>query len=348
MAAELAAAAPTRAARPAPPLVSIVIKCFNEEQNIERCIRSLMAQAGCDAEIILADCMSSDRTVEIARRFPIRIVQLTDPATRGCGAAAQLGWQHARGAYLFVIDADMQLCPGFLPAALQALERDPSLAGIGGVLIEMSPAVEFVERLRRPHSNNRPGFATRLTGAVVYRMAAFRADGYFMDRNLHSHEELDLGLRLRARGWRLRVLPTANVWHFGHVDPLLRLQIRRWQTRAADGNGELLRALLARADRGGIWTGIKACRYQLLIIAWWLLLLGTGGLAARGLCWPGSIALLGSLPFVLLLLRKRDLRRAMHSLCTWHIVAAGLIRGFAAKRVTPDLPLPSLLLNEPP
>lgn len=348
MAPELAAAELKRAVPPATPLVSIVIKCLNEEKNIERCIWSLLTQAGCDAEIILADCLSSDRTVEIARRFPIRIVQLLDPATRGCGAAGQLGWQHARGEFLCLLDADMQLCPGFLPAALDALERDASLAGVGGLLIEMSSALEYRERLRRPNSDTRPGFAQMLAGLVVYRMAALGQDGYFMDRNLKSQEELDAGLRLRARGWRLRILPLANVWHFGHADPSLHLHLRRWRSQMSDGWGQLLRAAVVRARRpADLTSSLVACRFQLVTIGWWTLLWILLALAASGHPLGVLAPITFALPFVALLVRKRELERVLHSFVGWNITAAGLLRGLASRRVPPRTPLPSIVLQEP-
>ncbi len=345
---ELAAAVPKRVAPPTNPLVSIVIKCLNEEKNIERCIRSLMTQAGCDAEIILADCLSSDRTIEIARGFPIRIVQLLDPATRGCAAAGQLGWQYARGEFLCLLDADMQLCPGFLPAALDALERDPSLAGVGGVLIEMSSAIEYRERLRRPNSDMHPGFVQRLTGLVVYRMAALGQDGYFMDRNLKAQEELDAGLRLRARGWRLRILPLANVWHYGHTNSSLRLHVRRWRSQVSDGGGQLLRAAVARAKRpADLTSSLLACRFQLLTIGWWTLLCILLAVAGSGHPLGVLAPIVFGLPFTALLVRKRDLTRVLHSFIGWNITAAGLLRGLASRRVPPRERLPSIALQEP-
>jgi glycosyltransferase involved in cell wall biosynthesis len=53
-----------------PPRVSGVVICFNEEETIERCLESL---AWCD-EIVVVDSGSTDRTLEIARRFTPRVI----------------------------------------------------------------------------------------------------------------------------------------------------------------------------------------------------------------------------------------------------------------------------------
>ena len=333
------------------PQISAVIKCLNEERNIGRCLRAAMARlAAYDAEIILADCLSSDRTIEIARQFPVRIVQLTDPATRRCGAAAQLGWQYANGQMILLMDADMELCPGFLEAAVAALQDDPGLAGVGGRLIEMSSAMEFRERMLRASPDERPGVVRRISGCVLYRRSAISQDGYLMDRNLHNMEEFEAGLRLRRRGWRLQVLPVAAVRHHGHPDPALALLAKRWRTRFFDGYGEMLRAHLGRtSEPGALLEGIAACRFQLLTIAWWLALAALALAAATRPPWFAiGLACLLPAPALLLLHRKRDVARAMHAWCVWQVSAAALIRGLLAPRTPPTRPLPARVLQEAP
>src|SRR5262245_60437822 len=92
------------------PTVSIIIKALNEEQHIGAAIESaLTILESIDGEVILADSKSTDRTMEIARRYPIKIVQLNSSADRSWGAGAQLGFQYSSGRYLCLIDGDMRL-----------------------------------------------------------------------------------------------------------------------------------------------------------------------------------------------------------------------------------------------
>ncbi len=77
--------------------MTIGIKAFNEERHIAASLASAVDAADfLGAEVILADSGSVDRTVEIARQFPVRIIQLADPTERSCGAGAQLAFQDAR------------------------------------------------------------------------------------------------------------------------------------------------------------------------------------------------------------------------------------------------------------
>lgn len=54
------------------PKISVVIITFNEEQNIERCLRSVQRVAD---EVIVVDSYSTDRTEEIARKFNVTFIQ---------------------------------------------------------------------------------------------------------------------------------------------------------------------------------------------------------------------------------------------------------------------------------
>ena len=159
------------------PTVSIVIKAFNEERHIAGAIESaLAALAGIDGEIILADGASTDRTVSIAEKYPVKIVRLDKTADRSCGAGAQLGFQYSRGEFICLMDGDMHLRRSFLAAGLGALRENPALAGVGGAVVDHdADNLEYAQRVRRFDPDRRPGPVTRLGGCGLYRRAAIEA-----------------------------------------------------------------------------------------------------------------------------------------------------------------------------
>ncbi|WP_413243246.1 glycosyltransferase family 2 protein, partial [Pseudomonas ogarae] len=77
---------------------------------------------------------------------------------------------------------------------------------------------------------NRIGEIDRLNGGGLYRRTAIEQVGYLSDRNLHGYEEFDLGVRLRASGWRLHRLDRSFVRHFGHAINAYALLVRRWKS----------------------------------------------------------------------------------------------------------------------
>ncbi|MEW6574054.1 MAG: glycosyltransferase family 2 protein [Bacillota bacterium] len=85
--------------------ISIIIPAYNEEQGISATLKELSATVtGLDAEIIVVDDGSSDRTVEFAQRHASTVVK--HHLNQGKGAAMRSGCRAASGNYLIFIDAD--------------------------------------------------------------------------------------------------------------------------------------------------------------------------------------------------------------------------------------------------
>ena len=325
--------------------LSVVIKAFNEEANVARTIScALAATAHLDTEIVLADSLSADNTVAIAKTFPITVVQLKHPRDRGCGSGGQLGFQHSHGRFVLLMDGDMQLQREFVDAALAMLQAEPTLAGVGGVIEDLNlENIEYRARKQRAPKDGMAGEVDRLNGGGLFRREAFESLGFATNRNLHACEELDQGLRLGARGWRLRRLPLTSVLHHGHTSPLWTLIRRRWRTRYVDGAGELLRAAWGTPHW---WAAVRSQRHPLTVLAWLCSLLIA--LAGAGLWTVGLFVVLLSLPFVLLLWRKRSLQMAAYAMLAWLVDAAGTVRGLLRRQRPPQEPLESVTISSAP
>jgi glycosyltransferase involved in cell wall biosynthesis len=319
------------------PLLSIVVKCYNEQKRIAGCLESVLAVArALDAEIIVADALSTDRTVEIARRYPVQIVQMARPGDRGCGATAQMGQQFARGEFLLLVDSDMELLPDFLPVALEAMQEDPRLASVGGRLVEMSNAAEFQERSRRYDKYLEPISASRLSGSALYRMAAIRDVGYFMNRNLYCGEELELGQRLRRRGWHLKYLPVDAVRHYGYDAAPTALLRNRWRSRYFDGYGQLLRCNWSKPYFG---ETLRVCQLYLLVIGWWSAVAGLIAAMVLGVSESALLVAVMLLPPAAASIRKRSVPRGLYAVLLWQFHAAALLRGLLRPQMDPSRPV---------
>ncbi|MCF8094818.1 MAG: glycosyltransferase family 2 protein [Desulfobacteraceae bacterium] len=82
--------------------ISVVIACFNEEDNIEACLESVKWAD----EILLVDSFSTDRTLEIASRYTDRIFQREYKSDTD-----QLNWAipQARYEWVLVVDSDERI-----------------------------------------------------------------------------------------------------------------------------------------------------------------------------------------------------------------------------------------------
>lgn len=329
--------------------VSVVIKALNEESGIVSTIESaLRAVSKVGGEVVLADSCSTDRTVELAMKYPVRIVQLANANERCCGIGPQLGYQHSRGDFIYILDGDMQMLDGFLEEALDILMQRPDVAGVGGRVVELNTdSLEYVSREQRAAAHRHVGSVDRLDGGGLYRRSAIEAAGYFSDQNLHSYEEYDLGVRLRSLGWTLWRLPQGAVTHFGHDAPPYRLLMRRWRTRYVCGLGELIRAAAGQPRLPMVLAGLTELRLYLAVIFWWAVLLSVP-------LWPSSLStrftiffLILTFPLLAMTWRKRSFEKALYAVVSWCFNAAGLVRGLLRRPRPPRAVISSRVLREP-
>src|ERR1700754_3137953 len=79
------------------PIVSVVIPCLNEAENIEACVVSALEaleESGIPGEVLVADNASEDGSAELAEAAGARVVR--EPR-RGYGSAYLAGFAAARG-----------------------------------------------------------------------------------------------------------------------------------------------------------------------------------------------------------------------------------------------------------
>jgi len=129
-------------------LVSVCLIARNEEKYIEQCLRSVKRVAD---EIILVDTGSTDRTVELARKFTDRIY--FHPWQDSFSEARNHYLTYARGKWIFQIDADEELFREDIPLIRPAL-ADPDVDAIMVQIISYSQqgqgkGVHCVERIFR-------------------------------------------------------------------------------------------------------------------------------------------------------------------------------------------------------
>jgi glycosyltransferase involved in cell wall biosynthesis len=183
--------------------LSAVVPTLNEEAWLPAAVASVRegARGGGAAEVLVADCGSTDRTAEVAGRLGCRL--LVDAALDARGPACDAGAAAAAGEVLLFLDADCRLPDGW-DVAIESALADPEVVGGGFELRLDGPQrglrlVEWINRLRYRRSRLFYG-----DQAVFVRAAAFRAAGGF--RGARILESAKLCRRLERLG-RLVLLP---------------------------------------------------------------------------------------------------------------------------------------------
>jgi GT2 family glycosyltransferase/exo-beta-1,3-glucanase (GH17 family) len=90
------------------PRISVVVCAYNEELMIEDCLTSLVCCDYPDLEVIVCDDGSTDGTLDIARRFPFRVLDLEHG---GLSRARNAGIEAATGQLVAFLDADAACHP---------------------------------------------------------------------------------------------------------------------------------------------------------------------------------------------------------------------------------------------
>ncbi|MDR2202815.1 MAG: glycosyltransferase, partial [Nitrososphaerota archaeon] len=111
------------------PKVSVIVSSMNNEETIETCLESLLAQnyPKDHIEIILVDGCSKDKTVQLAKKYPIKIYQ----TKLNCPAAYNYAQKIACHPILGFVDSDAKVEVNWLRKLVTRLD-DVDVGGVSG------------------------------------------------------------------------------------------------------------------------------------------------------------------------------------------------------------------------
>jgi len=103
-------------------LVSILIPAYNAEKWIGEALESALSQTWRQIEVIVVDDGSTDRTAEIARRYPVQVVSQEN---QGASAARNKAYSFCSGEFIQWLDADDVLAPDKIELQMAAFQERP-------------------------------------------------------------------------------------------------------------------------------------------------------------------------------------------------------------------------------
>jgi glycosyltransferase involved in cell wall biosynthesis len=117
-------------------MISVIMAAYNAAQYIEQAIESILNQTYKEFELIIVDDGSTDRTLEIARRYAaqdsrVRVLTMNHG---GVAKARNLAIEAAHYPWIAAIDADDIALPERLEKQLRAAEREPDVVVWGTYL----------------------------------------------------------------------------------------------------------------------------------------------------------------------------------------------------------------------
>ena len=106
------------------PKFSVIIPVYNVEKYIRRCITSVINQTFKDYEIIVINDGSTDNSIEIAKEFPVKIINSPHVSV---SEARNLGVKKAKGEYILFLDSDDYWDNDLLKKLTKSLKNNPDL-----------------------------------------------------------------------------------------------------------------------------------------------------------------------------------------------------------------------------
>lgn len=191
--------------------IAFVIPAYNEEALIGNCVKSVLEEvkrSGAEAEVVVVNNNSTDRTAEIAASYDgVTVVSETQ---KGLVWARRAGFEATTAELVANIDADTEVPEGWITRVFSEFEHNPELVGLSGpyVYYDLSLWNQFMVRFFYYASylvyllNRfvlRVGSMIQGGNFVIKRGAWIKAGGYDTTIAFYG-EDTDIAVRLSKIG----------------------------------------------------------------------------------------------------------------------------------------------------
>jgi GT2 family glycosyltransferase len=209
------------------PRVGVAVLNYERAADTIDCLASLR-RLSTPVDVVVVDNGSSDDSVERIKAAAPGVDVIEAGENLGFGRGNNLAIERfMSGPYDFVwlLNNDATADTGALAAMLAEAQRDAKVGAVGSVIYhaDQRDAVQtwgggsVSMRTGRSLDATAPGDRVDYITAAsaLLRVAALREVGTFDPDFFFLYEDTDLGVRLRARGWRVAVAAASRVWHRG-------------------------------------------------------------------------------------------------------------------------------------
>ncbi len=202
------------------PECTVIIRAYNEEEHIGRLLSGLLQQTVRDVEIILVDSGSTDATLSIVSRFPVKVIHIK-PEQFTFGRSLNHGCEAAASPFLIFASAHVYpVYPDWLGQMIKGFD-DPGVALVygkqrGNRHTRFSEGQQFEKMF--PESSNpeqRHPFCNNANAAV--RRSLWEEHRY--DEDLSGLEDLEWATWAVEKGYYLYYSAEAEVIHFHDESP---------------------------------------------------------------------------------------------------------------------------------
>lgn len=182
--------------------LSIIVPVYNQEKYLADAIQSALDQT-VPCEIICVNDGSTDNSLEIARKFPIKVI---DQVNKGLPSARNTGIMNATGDFILPLDADDILLPDTADMILATMRANPEADVIAPSFKEFGVRNTQIILMPNPtledfSAANRIGYFSAIRKSVLLEV------GGYSPRMIWGYEDYHLWINLLTRGKKIITMP---------------------------------------------------------------------------------------------------------------------------------------------
>lgn len=203
--------------------LSVIIITRNEEEMIGRCIESVISAIESakangvidSSEIILSDSASTDRTIDIAKQYSIKIVQLLPNWLLSAAAGLYIGFQHCKGRYIQILGGDHIIDREWFIHGIPIFKQSKQIAAVQGFEAEYLIGNELMDSIKMSVElrDNKPEGETDYAGTAIFKSEILRRIGSY-NPYLKGGEDRELSYRILEADYKIMSIPYLSTTHY--------------------------------------------------------------------------------------------------------------------------------------
>lgn len=215
------------------PKVAIVIPVYNRSADLKVLLGSVHAQEFKNVEVIVVDNGSTDSLEWLPEMYPDVLVLRKDKnygATVGFNTGLEYAGSSGDYDYVWMLDSDLTVDDRSLSRLVDVMESDKSIGLAGpkilnsadkGLIVEAGARIDLAEGKVFPLYCNEPDFESgevievdyHGSGVSLVRAEAFRKAGGMDERYYFLWDDMDYGLLIKRKGYKVVAVTDAVVYH---------------------------------------------------------------------------------------------------------------------------------------
>jgi rhamnosyltransferase len=215
------------------PRVTVIMRCKNSDWVISQALAALFSQSYTDFELLVVDSGSTDKTLDIVKQYPHRLIQI-EPTQYYPGSVLNMAIEKARGEIIVFQNSDtVPLRHDTLGNLLQAFDDPDNQAA----LTRQIPRPEADTWVRRdyaqsfPDNENTPEWITLSLPMAAMRKSIWQQHPFYTDA--WASEDTEWGQWAVNNGHKIKYVKDALVMH-SHNYSLKQVYGRKFVEGEAD------------------------------------------------------------------------------------------------------------------